>query len=90
MNGTQTGVRSWRTRDTLVRCESHVIDMAPLDRIEDEPMPGSRPCGEPAEWRVTFSGLATSDGTATLRLKCDDCAQSAVECFGDEVMLRRL
>ncbi len=73
-----------------IGCESHLIDGHPFERIEDEPFEGSRPCDELAEWRVTFNGEATDFQGSALRMKCDDCAQSAIDCFGDDVTLRAL
>ncbi len=73
-----------------VMCESHLIDGFPLERIGDEPFDGCHPCDEVAVWRVTFSGAATDDGRATLRMKCHDCAQGAAEFFGDDAIVRPL
>ncbi len=74
-----------------VACQSYLLDEPDGTRIEDAALAGSRCCPERATWRVTYRGTSTASGEAALRMKCDECAQSAADCFGpDTVALRRL
>ena len=72
-------------------CQSYLVDGPDGTRIEDEALPGSRRCSEQAMWRVTYSGALTDTGRSALRVKCEDCAESAREVFGpSDVVLRLL
>ena len=73
-----------------VACQSYLVDDADGVRIEDREVPGSYSCSEPAVWRVTYSGALTDTGATALRTKCEVCADSAVDSFGEGRVTLRL
>ena len=49
----------------------------------DEPAPASSwRCDAPAEFRVVFGPTTNDEGGTGVRLRCVDCAESAVQAFG--------
>jgi len=72
-----------------VACQSFLVDDSDGVRIEDAAVPGSYACPDPAVWRVSYSGALTDTGGTALRMKCQTCADSAVDSFGYGAVILR-